>query len=1109
MAHVSRMTRGRVVAYLMVLLVATLGAFPAAAQFTTASLGGTITDPTGAAIAAAGIIVRNTATGVTYSTTSQTSGEYKFPALPVGTYELTVTKSGFETYVQTGIVLTVNEAATQAVVLKVGQVTERVTVTADAPLVTTTSPTTGQLVNQQSIANMPLNGREAQSLVFLMPGANNVTDQYCGVGCEGGAYPGEQYANVNGGGPNGVNYQMDGADNNDTYMNANLPFPNPDAIQEFNVQTGNMSAEYGNAISGVVDIVTKSGTNEFHGDAFDFLRNYVFDARNYFAPTRDTLKQNQFGGTLGGPIKKDKLFFFVSYQGTRTRTAPNGNIVHVPTQTERTGDFGDLCSTYDATGLCTDPIGTQLTNPDTGAPIPYNNLTAAGLTLSTAAQNLLKYIPLPNTGGQELNYLGAAANTNEDQVLGKIDYVRGKHHFSGHYFYTKFKEPATPMVDNNILTIQSNANQVRVQTVSVNDAILASSNLVFNTWFGWNKQDGGYIPGVPFSADALGSKIAPSPSPQLTIFVNGFFDIIGPNVGAYNRGDQTLREVVTWIKGPSQLTFGGEMLRVVAPISNQYLEGAQYSFGGTFTGNNLADFMLGDVSLFQQGGGIYANVTGYNLAAFIQENWKATRRLTLSGGLRWQPLLPYTDSHNRLPCFEPGQQSTRFPNAPLGLLFAGEPGCPDGTFHRSLDTFAPRLGFAYQLTNDGKTSLRGGAGFYFQPPETLAYQDDAGVPPFAPIITLPIGSQPYASFDDPYGAAGIANPFPQDFGPKLPSSNFQFPLPATLAYFFPLNFKMPEITIWNLTLERQLGANMVIRAAYFGNKGTHLFATSDQQPMPDINPGLYSLGGNRQYPDFGPIGMMDSGYNSNYHSLQLSLEKRMSHGLSFLANYTWSKALDDFSESASNESYYQTNPFNRNFNYGPSTTNVPNAIKFSGIWQIPHFKLSGTLDKLANGWALAPLVSWRSGFPFSIMCGCDNSLSGDYVDRADFAPGATIAQAKLDPNRSHTALIQEYFNIGAFTQNAPGTFGNTGKNILQGPGVFNTDIALLKDTKLSDRVTLQFRAEAFNAFNNVNFGQPDDFWSDSVAAGGSGTFGQITYTSTGPRIMQLALKLLF
>ena len=1109
MTAIIRKTGLLIITCAVALAMGVLSGVPLYAQYTTASLSGRVLDPTGASVPGAVVTVQNTETGITRTVNTASDGHYLFPALPVGNYSLSVAKTGFQTYVQSGIVLSVNQAATQDVSLRIGTTTERVNVSGNAPLVTTSSATTGQLVNQQSIVNLPLNGREAQSLVFLMPGANNVTDQYCGVGCEGGSYPGEQYANVNGSGPNGVNYQMDGADNNDTYMNTNLPFPDPDAIKEFNVQTGNMNAEYGNAISGVVNIVTKSGTNQFHGDAFDFVRNYKFDARNFFAPTRDTLKQNQFGGTLGGPIKKDKLFFFGSYQGTRTRTAPNGNIVFVPTASERTGNFGDFCSTYDSSGMCTDPNGTQLSDPNTGNPIPFNNLTAAGLALSPAAQNLLKYVPLPNGPGGELNYLGAASNTNENQFLAKIDYDRGNHHISGHYFYTKFTEPATPMTNNDLLAIQSNANQVRVQTVSVNDTYTATPTLLFNTWFGWNKQDGGYIPGVPFSANALGSNIAPSPSPQLTILVDGYFNVTGPNVGAYNRGDQTVREVATWIKGKHQFTFGGELLRVVAPISNQYLQGGSFEFGGTFTGNNLADFMLGDTSIFNQGGGIYANITGYNWAAFAQDQWRVTHRLMLTGGLRWQPLLPYTDSNNRLPCFQPGEQSTLYPNAPLGLLLAGDPGCPRGTYNSTLDSFAPRIGFAYRLTNDGKTSLRGGAGYYFQPPETLAYQDAAGVPPFAPIITLPIGSQPYASFDNPYGSAGIANPFPQDFGPNLPSSSFTFPLPATLAYFFPLGFKEPEITIWNMTLERQLGRSMMVKAAYFGNKGTHLFPTSDQQAMPDINPGLYSLGGARRYPNFGPIGMMDSGYNSNYNSFQLSLEKRMSHGLSFLADYTWAKALNDFSESVSNEAYYQTNPFNRNANYGPGTTNVPQAFKLSGTWQVPHFDLHGATDKLLNGWAVAPLMTWRSGYPFSVMSGMDNSMSGDYVDRADFAPGATIAQARLSANRSHAALIQEYFNPAAFTQNALGTYGNTGKNILVGPGYFDTDIALLKDTKIGERYTLQFRAEAFNAFNNVNFGQPDMFWSDSTVAGGPGTFGQITSTSGDPRIMQFALKLLF
>lgn len=1078
---------------------------PLWAQFTTASLGGRVRDASGGVVAGATVHLRNLGTGQVLATKTSAAGHYLFPALPVGTYALTVSKNGFQTFVQTGIVLSVNQAATVPVQLQIGTASQRVTVSANAPLVTTRSAAVGQLVNRRAIVNLPLDGRTAQSLVFLVPGADDVTNNYCGAGCEGGAYPTEQYADVNGGGPNGVNYQLDGADNNDTYMNSNLPFPDPDALEEFSVQTGNMSAEYGNAVSAVVNIVTKSGTNQFHGDVFEFLRNDIFDARNFFAPTRDSLKQNQFGGTLGGPILKNKLFFFASYQGQIARTAPNGNIAVVPTVAERGGNFGALCSAYDASGLCTPAAlaagGTQLTDPSTGQPFA-NNIISSG-DLSGPAQKMLAYIPLPNEPGGVLNYLGPAADTTENQFLGKIDYYLGaKQHISGHYFYTKFNEPA-PQVGNDLLAMSSNANQVRVQTISLNDAYIVSPTLLFNTWYGWNQQTGGYVPSAPFSPNALGVRMAPSPSPQFNVTVDGYFAAASSNVGAYDRGDQTLREVVTWVRGNQQLTLGGEMLRVRAPINNQYLQGGTFDFGGALSGNDLADFMLGDVTQFMQAGGIYANITGYNWALFAQDDWHATPSLTLSAGLRWNPYLPYTDSEGRLPCFQPGHQSLRYPNAPQGLLFAGDPGCPEGTVNRSLGNFAPRLGFADQLTADGKTSLRGGFGLYFQPPETLAWQDDAGVAPFAPVFTLN-----GVNVTNPWGSGGLTNPFPAQFGPKLPPSNVAFTLPATLSYFFASGFKMPVITTWNLTLERQLGQTLLVRAAYFGNHGEHLYGTSDQEPMADINAAVYVPGASteantqqrRPYPNFGPIGMINSGYDSNYNALQLTVQKRMSQGLSFLADYTWSRNFNDFSESV-NQGYYQTNPHDRAFNYGPASSDVPQAFKLSGTWQVPGGHHTGALRKLLGGWAVAPILTWQSGFPFTVMSGLDNSFSGDFSDRADLAGGG-LGAAALSTSRSVGAQVAEYFNTAVFVPNALGTFGDEPKNGLRGPGLFNTDLAILKNTSFGERYTVQFRAELYNAFNNVNFGAPDAVLTDPQ-------FGQLTYTATGPRIMQFALKLLF
>jgi hypothetical protein len=294
-----------------------------------------------------------------------------------------------------------------------------------------------------------------------------------------------------------------------------------------------------------------------------------------------------------------------------------------------------------------------------------------------------------------------------------------------------------------------------------------------------------------------------------------------------------------------------------------------------------------------------------------------------------------------------------------------------------------------------------------------------------------------------------------------------------------------------MILERQLGKSMLIKTAYFGTKATHLYPTSDQEPMPEINAARYVPGNSteantqqrRPYPNFGPMGMIDSGYNSNYNALQLSLEKRLTHGISFLADYTWSKNMNDFSESASAESYYQTNPFNRGYNYGPDTSDIPNGVKFSGTWEVPHVKLSGAAGKLLNGWQVAPIVIWRSGFPFSVMSGLDNSFSGDYVDRADFT-GTNLNQAKLSTGRSHAQLMQEFFNTAVFGPNAIGTFGNSGKNNLRGPRMFDTDLAIEKNTKIGERYTVQFRAEFYNAFNNVNFGQPDGFSTDP-------TFGEI------------------
>ncbi|MGH9403072.1 MAG: TonB-dependent receptor domain-containing protein, partial [Terriglobia bacterium] len=838
------MRRSKLQAIAFTVAILLLCAGLASAQYTTASLGGTVTDTSGAVVPGAKVTVENTGTGYRRIAATGPAGAYLFPNLPVGAYTLAVRKAGFSTYVQRGITLTVNQAATQMIKLQVGQVAQQVVVQSNTPLVTTQSATLGQLVNQRSIVDLPLNGRDVQQLVFLAAGTTDVTGHYCGVGCEGGIIPGEQYAMVNGTMANSVNYQLDGTDNTDPYINTNLPFPNPDAVQEFNVQTGNMSAAYGNAVGGVVNVVTKSGTNQVHGDGFEFVRNGALNARNFFAPTEDALKRNQFGGSVGGPVKKDKLFFFGTYQGTRIHTAPQGQITFVPTAAERSGNFSDLLP------------ATQLVNPVTGAPFFNNQLPASAL--SPIAKYFLQFIPPPNGPGRQLTYVGGAAIQDTDEFMTKFDYYAGKHHLSGRYMFVNFSQPAFFAPKSNMLESTPCGGRVRVQTISVNDLYSATSNLLFNTWFGWNQANGSTISDAPFSFAEAGVKIAVTKPPELSVAIGGGFTINTNHLGAYNRGGQTIREVVTLMKGAHELEFGGEALRVRTPLANTFEQNGGFSFSNNLSGNNLADFMLGQASTFTQAGGLYMNLTGINWNAFIQDNWRATPRLTLSAGLRWDPFLPYQDSEGRVACFVPGAHSQRYPNAPQGLIFGGnshDPGCPPSSIYSNLSNLSPRVGFAYRLTQDGKTSLRGGAGYYYEPPNTVAFQDVVGVPPFAPIVNLTD-----ISFSDPYGSAGIANPFPAQYGPRIPGPDATFPSDISFTQIFTRDFRVPQVLTWNLTFERQLGASWMVRAGYTGNKGTYLFGTSDQENgLQELNPAIYIPGQSteantqerRLYPNFG------------------------------------------------------------------------------------------------------------------------------------------------------------------------------------------------------------------------------------------------------------------
>ncbi len=1063
--------------FLLLLVVFTINGF---AQYTTASLDGAVLDSSGSPVPGAKVTIRNTGTGFTTAVNSNDDGTYAFPRVPVGEYELTADKPGFSTYVQKGITLAVNQFASQNIALRIGQVSEQVTVEANADLVDTRTGTVGQLVDREKITELPLNGRLAQRLVFLSAGTVDLGRNGCRICGHGGVYPNEQTAGVNGAGMGQVNYQLDGVSHNDTYLNVNVPFPNPDAIQEFNLQANNFTAEYGNAGGGIVNIVTRSGTNDFHGTAFEFVRNGNLNARNFFAPTQDTLKRNQFGGSIGGPILKNKLFFFGTYQGTRATAAASGNVTFVPTAAERRGDF----------------TGTkQLVDPVTRVPFPNNQIPSD--KIDPIAKYFLERIPLPTGPGRQLTYLGTQSVQNDDQWMPKIDYSGRKNQLSLRYFYSKFNQPAVIPPAANLLAANSSGNEVRVQNTGLNHTFTFTPSLLLSSTFGWNQQVGGSRPSAPFGYPDAGVRISSAKqsalkaAPELVLSISGAFGLGTNHYGAFNRGDYTWRENLTWIKGGHELHFGGELVRLSNEIVNTFQMDGNFQFNGQLSGDGLADFLLGRASQFSQGGGEFKDLRGNRWAAFVQDNWKVNPRLALNLGLRWDPWTPYRDLPGRAVCFSPGARSQRYPNAPAGLIYGGshpDAGCPKAGAETQLNNFAPRIGFAYRLTADGKTSLRGGAGYFYVPIQASAYNPYANIAPFAPTFIFN-----GVSFSDPYGTAGVVNPFPAQYGPAVPGPEAVFTLPVALRAVYQRDFRLPLLTTWNVSLERQVGQDWVFRAAYLGNKGTHFFAAAENSR--ELNPALYVAGATvantqarRFYQNFGPIGLYESANNTNYNSLQLNAEKRFSHGYTILASYTWSKKFDD---------YNWTNPYNRRFDYGLSREDVPHNFKFSNVWNIPHAPIHGFASKLVNGWMLNSIVTWQSGFPFSIASGRDNSFSGVNRDRADYIGGP----ASLGSGRSHGDMVAQYFNTAVFAPNAIGTFGNSGKNILRGPHYFNTDFGVTKRTSIRERVSTEFRAEFFNVFNNVMFNLPN-------ATQSSPQFGRIT-SALDPRILQFGFKAQF
>ncbi len=1035
------------------------------AQLDTGTINVTVKDPSGLVIAGARIVLRDERTGIdTRSANTNDQGFYSFTLIPSGTYSVRIEHPGFKAYEQSSIALQVNQQLSIPVSLQVGEANEKVNVTAQAALVETSSGVLRETVDAVRVTELPLNGRNLLQLQSLIPGSISAGSLDQGAGTPG-------YA-VNGGIAASNLYSLDGAEYQDSYFNAPLPFPNPDAMQEFTIQTNSYSAEYGRNRGANINAVTKSGTNQLHGGAFEFVRNNDFDSRPFFSLGVPVFKRNQFGAQVGGPVVKDKTFFFLAWQGTVVRGTPTTSNAPMLTAAMRAGNFSQLTK--------------SITDPLSGNPFPGNMIPAS--RLSVPAVNFLnQYVPLPNLGNNYVTPQPAPQDSN--QYLARIDHeLTSKDRLYGRYIFNRdfLFSPAGNLENWGI------DQRFHRQGLVVGDTHIFSPTLINTVSYTFNRVYAFIVQTPDVNWPPLGANIPPA-SPVThswqNLSISGYFSAITGTFWDLGRNSNIVNDVLSWNHGQHSVKFGGEISHYRVNQVNEF-----YSrFGGTFTGfatgNAAADFMLGDMNTFREVSVLSNNLSQTLWQPFVSDDVRASRRLTLTFGLRWEPDFHFTEASGKESAFRPGDQSTVFPNAPLGLLFRGDAQLPSNVIKPDLLNFAPRFSFAYDLTGDGKTAFRGGYGIFYDDFASIHLNRFPLIQPF--VLDISLFS---VNLADPFNGQ---SPFP--FVPPVTAAQkkaFQFITPANTTSFNS-DFRTPLSQQWNLNIQRQLPFDIVITAAYVGSKSERLFGSHN------LNPAIFGPGATvantqarRIYQQFGVIEEESTDGYSQYHSFQFTLNKRFSRGFTLLAAYTFSKDLG--LTAAQGEGTMGTrDPWNWNLDKGVLSTNRPQILAISSVWQLPSGYTNKLMKQTLGGWELTGIFTASSGAPLTVRAGVDQSLSGQGLDTGDLVGNWNFSQ-----NRSRQQQVQQWFNTKAFALPALGTYGTSGIDILSGPALSNLDLALFRNFAVKERLKFQFRAEFFNALNHTVLGNPNTTLNTA-------SFGQITSTQTPPRVGELALKLSF
>ena len=1092
-----------------VVLILFLTSDVASAQ-ATAQLNGRVTDESGALLPGVTVTATQTDTGFTRSAVTDESGAYVMANLPLGPYKLEVMLQGFKTYVQTGIVLQVGATPTVNATLGLGNLEETVTVDAAAPLVDVRSAGISEVVEQARIVELPLQGRQVTDLIVAAGGAVN-TGRVSALSTSGSVA-----ISVAGGLRSGVEYQLDGAAHNSPHDNANLPFPFPDALQEFSVSSGGLAAATGMHSTAAVNAVTKSGTNELHGNGFEFFRDDRFNSPEHFAPkgpdgkqVGDGLSRNQFGGTIGGPVVRGKLFFFGGYERNRVRQTTHSNTAYVPTAAMLAGDFSGYASP-----ACNGGRPVTLGGGFVNNRIDPARLSKAAVKIATSG-----WIPIATDPCGKVQY-DVNFDNNDEQYITRADYqVNASHSIFGRYFDTFERRPPKLAETHNIMTIQTTwlpFRNRRASMLALGDTHVYGANMVNSFRFTFAKTktrtNGGGIDGQQekfFDAADLGIPNVYTYVPHtMNVAVNGGDLRFSGNHTVAGKIDSKVYQV----SDDFSRVMGRHQVGAGANIQYSYFDGWDYvgsngsfTFNGRITGLPLGDFMTGQMSSFGNGGPNINTNHQYYIGTYAQDAWTVADRVTLNLGLRWDPFQGAVWEHGTITNFSldnfyKGVKSKMFPNAPPGLLFPGDAGFPPGKtgLNKQWFNFSPRAGLAWDVKGDARTAVRTSYALNYDYPGQAFLQSASNVPPFNNRTSL-TGNIP---FDDPFSIV--------PGGPPLLPTPIPAPSNAVFPFFASYTSMDPDINSirvqsWNATVEQQIGSDWQVAVSYLGSYMDRIWGRKN------INPGVYlgptstaaNIDSRRVFTLANPVvgqfyssvyAITDVG-TQNYRGLKLSVRRRAASGLSFNANYTLSHCETDSPYNGLFISQFEySDPNNPSFDRGNcpfSRTHISNATLG---YQTPQFA-NTALRVIASDWRVSGVLNTNSGNWLTVTTTSDPARTG--------IP-QRVNQVKDNPYGART--LDNYLDISAFAIPDINTLGNHKNYSIEGPKFWQVKVALARVLRLRAMKSLELRAEIFNLLNTFNWGDP------ATNINATGTFGQITTQqfsygySSGPRVLQFAVK---